>query len=204
MRVVKWEALNKGKIRVIFEDGIRCRLYRKEAMAFSLREGEQISDADYQKLIGDVLSKRAIKRAMHLLEQMDRTEMKLRQKLKEGEYPQSCIEDAIAYVKKYHYLDDKRYAANYVRCAQEKKSRLQMRQKLAERGISRGLIDQTLDEEYTMDESEQIRELLQKRSYSFGKSDEKDFRRTYQFLMRRGFPGNLILKEMKADIVLDI
>ncbi len=43
-----------------------------------------------KKIQNEVLLKRAKKRAMHLLEDMDRTESALKRKLKAGLYPESA------------------------------------------------------------------------------------------------------------------
>ena len=66
-------------------------------------EGAFISEADYEKLITEVVGKRAKKRALHLLEQMDRSERKLREKLTQGGYPDCCVDAAIAV--SYTHLD---------------------------------------------------------------------------------------------------
>ena len=60
---------------------------------------------------------------MHLLENSDRTEYQLRQKLLESEYPEDLVVDAIDYVKGYHYVDDARFADCYVRLRGASKSR---------------------------------------------------------------------------------
>ena len=86
-------------------------------------EGAFISEADYEKLITEVVGKRAKKRALHLLEQMDRSERKLREKLTQGGYPDCCVDAAIDYVKSFHYLDDYRFASTYVRYHQDSLSR---------------------------------------------------------------------------------
>lgn len=49
---------------------------------------------------------------MHLLEDMDRSEAGLREKLKAGLYPEDLIEAAVTYVKSFGYLNDVRYAEN--------------------------------------------------------------------------------------------
>ena len=58
-------------------------------------------------------------------------------------------------------------------------------------------IEQALEEEYEAQELEQIYRLLEKRGYVAENADEREFRRTYQFLMRRGFKSNEILTAMK-------
>ena len=195
------EAVGKGRYRVKFDTGVTCLLYRKEMSSFSIEKGKEITAQQYQELLEEVVGKRAKKRALHLLEQMDRTEKQLRDKLLANEYPQSCIDGAIAYVKGFHYLDDSRYASNYVRFSQEKMSRVQMKQKLMQKGIASSVIADAIEEAYVADEMEQIMALLRKRKFVPEKADEKEFQRTYQYVMRRGFKSSDILKAKKMDAV---
>ena len=195
------EAVGKGRYRVKFDTGVTCLLYRKEMSSFSIEKGKEITAQQYQELLEEVVGKRAKKRALHLLEQMDRTEKQLRDKLLANEYPQSCIDGAIAYVKGFHYLDDSRYASNYVRFSQEKMSRVQMKQKLMQKGIASSVIADAIEEAYVADEMEQIMALLRKRKFVPEEADEKEFQRTYQYVMRRGFKSSDILKAMKMDAV---
>ena len=195
------EAVGKGRYRVKFDTGVTCLLYRKEMSSFSIEKGKEITAQQYQELLEEVVGKRAKKRALHLLEQMDRTEKQLRDKLLANEYPQSCIDGAIAYVKGFHYLDDSRYASNYVRFSQEKMSKVQMKQKLMQKGIASSVIADAIEEAYVADEMEQIMALLRKRKFVPEEADEKEFQRTYQYVMRRGFKSSDILKAMKMDAV---
>ncbi len=141
---------------------------------------------------------RAKKRALHLLERMDRTEHQLREKLRASEYPEEVIEEAIEYVKGFHYLDDKRYAEIFTRYKKEGLSRQQIKQKLMQKGVSRDIIENAIEEEYDMDESVHIRKLLEKKHFTYADSDEGEFRRVYNYLLRRGFRSNDILREMKC------
>ena len=201
--VRKIETTGKGRYRVTFDTGVTCLLYRKEISGFSIEENAAIEEQQYQKLLEDVVGKRAKKRALHLLEQMDRTERQLRDKLLANEYPQSCIDGAIEYVKGFHYLDDARYASNYVRFSQEKMSRVCMKQKLMQKGIASSVIEEAIEEGYVADEMEQIMALLRKRRFDPEEADEKEFQRTYQYVMRRGFKSSDILKAMKMGILYE-
>ena len=141
---------------------------------------------------------RAKKRALHLLERMDRTEHQLREKLRELDYPEEVVEEAIEYVKSFHYLDDERYAETFTRYKKEGLSRQQIKQKLMQKGVSRDIIENALEEEYDVDESVHIRKILEKKRFSYETADEGEFRRVYSYLLRRGFRSNDILKEMKC------
>ena len=128
---------------------------------------------------------------------MDRTEQQLREKLKSSDYPEEVIEEAIEYVKSFHYLDDERYAENFTRYKKENMSRQQIKQKLMLKGVSKDIIQNAIEEEYDVDESIHIRNILEKKHFSYETADEGEFRRVYSYLLRRGFRSNDILKEMK-------
>lgn len=195
--VLSEEAMTKGKIRVRLDTGLTCILYRSEQRQINAYEGSSLTREQYEILVHEILGKRATKRAMHLLEKMDRTEYKLREKLSEGGYPDEAIEDAIGYVKSYHYLDDERYARNYVFLAQDRKSRKKLSIELYQRGIKKELIDRILEEEYEADEEKQICQLLEKRGFDPKTCSEKERQKLYQFLLRRGFQSSDICKVMR-------
>lgn len=189
----------KGRALVQFDNGMKVLLYKGEIRRLSLKEGEYISEMLYEKILKEIVGMRAKKRAMHLLERMDRTESQLSEKLRQNGYPDICIEEAIAYVKSYHYIDDTRYAENYVRFHQQKKSRQRLKMDLYAKGIDKAIIEDVLEKTFSSDEQEKIRRLLEKRHFDYGRSDRKEQQKTYQFLMRRGFRSSDILQMMKAE-----
>lgn len=138
----------------------------------------------------------ARKKAMDLLLRMDRTEKNLRDKLREKEYTDEQIEDAVSYVKSYHYLDDERYVSNYIRFHENEKSKARLRMDLIRKGAERELIDHLLEELYDGDEEDQIREILKKKHYD-PEMDDKEKRRIYALLMRKGFPTAKIIRSMR-------
>ncbi len=139
----------------------------------------------------------ARKKAMQLLERMDRTEQNLRKKLEEKEFTPDEIEDAIAYVKSFHYLDDVRYATTYVRFHGASKSRTRLFQDLLQKGVDKDTAQDAIEEAYEGDEDAQIRQLLEKKHYD-PEMDRKEKQRIYAFLMRHGFPTSKILRAMEG------
>lgn len=188
----------KGKVHIQLDNGVQFDLYKGEAYKLSLFEKSKLNEEQYQQILTEIIGKRATKYAMHLLERQERTEKQLRDKLTQQEYPAMCIEQAIEYVKSYHYVDDYRYACTYVRYHQEKESRQKLQLKLAMRGVNREVIRQALEEEYVSDESVRIEELLRKRHFNAETADETEYRKTVQFLMRKGFRSQDIYKVVKG------
>ncbi len=194
MQIEQIVPLDKKRSRVCLDNGMVFALYKGEIRALALQEGQEVSAALYQEIYSGILLKRAKRRMLYLLGQMDRTEAQIRQKLQQGGYPEGIIEEAIAYAMDAHYLDDARYARNYVRSQQEKKSREQMRMSLYRKGIRRELAEQALESEYILeDEQELILKWVQKKNYPGETASLKEKRRIYQFLMRKGFHMDDIL-----------
>ena len=77
-------------------------------------------------------------------------------------------------------------------------SRQQIKQKLMMKGVSKEIIANAIEEEYDVDESVHIRNLLEKKHFSNESADDGEFRRVYNYLLRRGFRSSDILKEMKC------
>ena len=198
MWVQEIEYLEKGKTKVYLSSGEIWMLYRSEIRQFDLQEETELTDEVYDRIREEVLLKRVKKRAMYLLEKMDRTEQGLRKKLSEQEYPSDLIDAAIAYVKSFHYVDDYRYACTYINYRQDRMSRYQLKVKLYGKGVPGELIDRALEECYEGDEQDQIIRLLEKKKFDAQNSDQKEFTRVYQYLMRRGFRSNDVLHAMKS------
>lgn len=189
----------KGRRKVLLDDGTAWILYIGEIRSCQLKEGMEISEDLCHNIQIDILQKRAVKRAMHLLEKMDMTEKKLRDKLLQGEYPKEAIEEAIAYVKKFHYLDDSRYAENYVQCYQNVRSQKRIAMDLRAKGVDKDIIEQSFTTVYEADEREMINKLLKKKGYHPDTTDPAQQRKIYAFLMRRGFRSEDILRAMKCS-----
>lgn len=139
---------------------------------------------EYESIEEMVLA--AKKKALSLLQVQDRTEAQLRTKLLENGFPESVVEIAMEYVQSFHYIDDERYARNYVDSRQGAKSKQQIRMELLKKGVSDELIREALALEYETEESNLIEELLAKKKYR-PDMDYKEKNRIISYVMRRGF-----------------
>lgn len=186
MKLIDIVPLEKGKVKIEFDSAQDLVLYKSELCKLALEKQTELQEDVYNQIYYGIIGKRVTKRAMHLLEKMDRTEEQLRKKLMEGDYPSELVENAIAYVKSYHYIDDERYAHTFVRLNQERKSKARIRQDLLSRGVAEDLIDRALDADET-DQGILIQKLLEKKQYNPETATLKDAQKMYRFLLRRGF-----------------
>ena len=196
MRITEIVPVTKAKYRVVTDEQLAFMLYKGELSRYRLKENGELPAETFQEIFKEILVKRAKLRAMHLLTRMDYTEAELEKKLMKGEYTPQAVKIAMDYVRSYHYLDDERYVTRYLSTYQGRKSRRQMQFELERKGIPRELIrrgqEAMEDEEGCADETDMIRQLLEKRCRNPTEADEKEKRRHYGYLMRRGFTSSEI------------
>ena len=199
MIVTKVEPTTRSRSRIYVDERRWCMLYDKELFRYSLQEGQPISDSVYAEIMQEVLTKRAKRRVLYLLRSMDRTEQQLRQKLKEGDYPEEIIDTAIAYVQKLHYQDDRRYASGYVEYRKKNRSRLQLKQELYRKGIAADMTKEILEEYSTEEERDAIRGWICRKGYNPAEATPEAQRKMYGFLMRKGFRMEDVLAAMRME-----
>ncbi|MBE5920594.1 MAG: regulatory protein RecX [Pseudobutyrivibrio ruminis] len=197
MEVLSLVKLTKGRAKICLAGGTDFVLYKKEYESYGIEEGADLSEADYNQIVTDILIPRCKKRALHLLEKQDRSEKNLRDKLKEGGYSQEIVDIAIDYINEYGYLDDARMAASHIRFYQDSRSKLRLKQDLIGKGISADVIDRVMDEEYTSDESDLIEKLLLKKNYDKDNATYEERAKMYRFLAGRGFSSDSINRVLK-------
>lgn len=173
-------------------------LYKGEVARYHIEKDRDLSLETYREILEEVLIKRAKIRAMHLLEQGDRTKKGLQDRLTQNGYPPEAVEAAITYVESFHYIDDNRYAVNYIQNQGSKKGRARIMLELRNKGVSQEDIDQAFCEtEEDIDIREVIRELILKKRRTQEAMGEKERQKLYGFLMRRGFASSDILSVLR-------
>jgi len=128
----------------------------------------------------------AKKKAMRLLEFSDRTEQQLRDKLKEGEFPPFAVDEAIEYVRSFHYIDDKRYAENFILSNQDRRSPMELKYKLKEKGVPSDIIEM-LFQDYEFDTVGTIKELFIKKYGNKDLTDPKIFEKAIRYFCNKGY-----------------
>lgn len=198
MTVTEIIELDKKRSKIYIDEQFAFVLYKGELRLYHIAEGKTITQEDYEQITHVLLPKRAKLRAMNLLKAREYTKKQLRDKLYDGGYPEDIIEEAVAYVESYHYIDDTRYARQYAQYRIESKSRRCIELELIKRGVDKQIINNVfteLEEEgIGSDETAMIERLLQKRRYDKENATMQEKQKTYAFLMRRGFSSESIQK----------
>ncbi|MCM1160908.1 MAG: recombination regulator RecX [Roseburia sp.] len=206
MIVTGIEEISKSKCKIFIDGEFAFAIYKGELSTYRIKEGKEITEEAYQQLTTQVLPKRAKLRAMNLLKARTYTEEELRRKLKQGFYAAGHIEEALAYVKSYGYVDDLAYAMDFIRYRTESLSKKQIQNKLLQKGIQKEILEDAFleceNEGVRIEEIKQINAYLEKKQYSAEKCDYKEKQKLVAALYRKGFSINSINQVMKSDFYL--
>lgn len=199
MIVTRVEALTKAKFKVEIDGQFAFVLYKKELSRFGISEDEELSEETYVKIRKDIILKRAKLRAMHLLTDMDRTESGLREKLVQSMYPEDIVEEALSYVRSFGYLNDLRYAENFIESRKDSKSRKEIYALLCKKGVPAGEIEQAFAAVCPDGgEEEAIRRMLRKKKLDPDQASREEIQRFCGYLARKGFRYEDIMHVMQV------
>lgn len=188
MTVTRIEAVTKTKYKVYLDGKFAFVLYKGELSRYGITVDQEISDNVYNEIVNVVLVKRAKLRAMHLLNDMGRTESQLRQKLKQCDYPDTVIEEAVRYVKSFGYINDKEYARSYISSRKDRKSKKELYVQLSQKGIDVQTLEEIFEECYDSDTAkEAIISIIRKKKYDLNNLDLKEKYKIMGYLTRKGF-----------------
>lgn len=196
MVITRLEKTTKGRIKIYLNDEFAFMLYRGEINSLPISVGADMTDELYDYICDTVLTRRAKLRAMNILQKQDKTEKELRDKLREGLYPERVIDAAIAYVKSYSYIDDERFARNYVSYRLQSKSKRLLERELRQKGVPADIIENVLEELTNtkgFDEDVLIVRMAEKKCGSPleeklpAADDRKSWEKLYRYLIGKGF-----------------
>ena len=173
-------------------------LYAGELITYDISIDKVIPQNVYDEII-KVLTKRATLRGVNLIKDKDYTEYELRQKLLKSYYPTEAVDAAIIYAINNKFIDDRRYALNYVLFKAENKSRKYIENRLKVKGINDSLIEAACEEYYCDNDNAeliQIEKLIKKKLSGKIASEitYEEKQKIFSYLYRKGYTIDCINK----------
>ncbi len=193
MQIVSVVPLDRRRSKVLVDEGFAFVLYKGELGRYQIEEGREVPEEVYEEILEGILKKRARERSLYLLKAGDKTEAELRQKLREGFYPQEAIDSTIEFLQEYHFVDDMDYGRRYIRTYGSSRSRKRIQFELLQKGLDKDQIGQLLEEEEVSEEA-QIEAFLRKRGYYSEPISRKERAKLVLALTRKGFSYDAIYR----------
>lgn len=195
MIITELVASGKTRFKVYIDYEYAFLLSAKEVKLYGIQEGHQMTDVLYSEILHEVIIPKAKLKAMDLLKSMDRTEYELLTKLRNAGFAQEACNQALEYVKKFNYVNDYRYACNYINYRKESKSLKMLQMELTRKGIEKELINQAVEEEYGENmEEEAVRREVKKKCRNVDELTYEKKMKLSAYLYRKGYSSGVVRK----------
>lgn len=155
----------------------------------------------------DKLLNRCKERCLYLLEHSEKTEARLRDKLRvSGKYTEDIIEEAMDFLKHYGYLDDRRFAERLLRSYAGQKSMREIEQKLHQRGVAsadiRAVLEDFREDTARSEEAEfqAVQKAIRKKYRPGAAFGPEEKRKLYAALLRKGFSYELVARALALEV----
>ncbi len=190
MHIIYIENISRNKVRISLDNDDHFIIDEKLWNSFGFKTGDFVEEEFINKLYDEYFLIQAKRKALTLLKMRDHSKKELSDKLKMKGYPQKVITQAVDYVISFHYVDDERYAQNYINYKGRNKSKKELFYELSMKGIDTSSLKKDEDLFEMHDDKETIRNILSKRLKNFEALDLKEKERMTRYLARRGFAAS--------------
>ncbi|MBQ3665367.1 MAG: regulatory protein RecX [Lachnospiraceae bacterium] len=192
MVVTGIKKIDAKKSLVYLDEEPAFSLYKSEIRRYQIEEEKELSHENYEQIL-KVLLRRCRERTAYLLGRSDKSERELRLKLVQGFYPEQIINTVVSEYLMMGYVDDYRYASNYVKYHLSAKSRDRIILSLIAKGIDKEMIHEIMDgyelenEDFRKQQNKIIEKEFVKRKYDFEHENKEMLNKIVTSLCRKGF-----------------
>lgn len=187
MFVTSVTRIDSRRQKVTLDNEYVFSLYNSEIRKYNIEVDASIDEAFINMLENEILYPRAKDRALYILERSDKTKKQIVDKLKESYYPECIINKVTNFLMNYGYIDDVRFAENYVKMKRTSKSRRKIEGELIQKGISIEIIKNSFDDSMDDYEFDVLMKLLNKSKYKMMIYDKNNRQKVFASMLRRGF-----------------
>jgi regulatory protein len=193
----------KGRFNIFLDGEFAFGADKETIYTFGLRKNDDLTEEKTNEIIEYDEFNFGKKIAYNFLNYKHRTEKEIRKKLKEKKISEKSADKIITILKDLKFLDDNRYAKMYLeeKLANNPKGKRVIAMKLAEKGISKEVINSVIDSQYNEDtETRKAKELLSKYLKKVRAKSELDKRqKCFRYLLSRGFDYEIVKSACKIE-----
>ena len=166
----------------------------QDILYFKLKEGREVPEETVEYIQNSLIYIKAQDTALHYIGYKMRTVKEIRIKLAEKEFSEEVIEKVITFLEKYGYADDREYCRKYIKekLRMKPKSGYALKIELKQRGISSRIIEEVMAETEVDEEGDAFRWLERKSRGIWPPQDDKQKKKLYDFLLRKGYSYDII------------
>lgn len=203
MEVITSIKKQRGGYYIIeFESGETIRMPLPLLKAFPLKIGDSLEIEQYFENHSKEAFKFAAQRAAFLLTKRDYTEKEMYNKLKDVGYADSIIKQLLQFLVEKNFIDDARFAKNYILRRMKKVSSYKIRQELTRKGVCQTIIKEELERNISNSDTI-VLAISTTEKYLKNRMDlepPKRYKNTIAMLARKGFSFEIAKKAYETVV----
>ncbi len=181
---------NKSRFNIFIDGKFALGLDAETMIKEGLKENQEISQKDIEKLIKENEFQKLLDKALRFLSYRPRSEKEILDFLVRKQAGEETSKMVMARLKELDMVDDKAFADWWLeqRKTFRPKGKILLKLELGRKGISKGITEQLLEDQGNEDELKVARKLLEKKAGRWQNLPSLEFKKkTGDFLLRRGF-----------------
>ena len=141
----------------------------------SIESGAEFNEVETDEILDAGLTCVVELKAVEYLARAEQCKFGLCNKLRAKKFEKKYIDNALSYLESKNYLSDKRFATAWIntRRINHFEGRTKLMAELLQRGISKDIANEVLDEYFSQNDEEYICKKAYEKFYKHGKRDEK-------------------------------
>ncbi len=167
-------------------------------LKYNLAKGRTLEDSEYDEIIREQRKIDLRQSAYKYASYKPRTEKEVRDKLMQKGFSHEEIKEALQFLEKFEFLDDAKYAENFIKEKLKLKNfgEFRMKMELIKRGIHRDLAEKSVSKYYPQDDEYEIAKAAAEKKITqiLRKPEEKRWNSLSGYLQRQGFGWDVIKK----------
>lgn len=158
----------------------------RELEKYDIRVDKDIPDYIFTEIIQDIVLPAAYSKILNWLAASDHTEFEARKKLDDNGFPTEVANSVVVKCKDKHYIDDVRYAENYISSHISNKSINEIKYILKNKGIESSISEEMIEERGLTDDFA-AKELIEKKIRKKDITDKKEQMKVISYVCSKGF-----------------
>jgi regulatory protein len=196
---IKVQKKNSTRFSIFIEDRFLIGVSDSTLIKFHLKKGTPVNPQALKAILKEEDTWAIKEYCIRLLGRRDHARNELRDKARKKGYPSEIIENVLNELDEKGYINDTSFALKYAhdKFVFNKWGSNKIRSELFRKGISERDINASLDRIDESDQLEAVKELVQKNKRKFQRAEPiKRKKKIFDFLLRKGYDSNTILKLM--------
>ncbi len=172
-----------------------CGMKLETVAMHRLKTGMQVTEEELLALQRENEQREALDKALSHISAAGKTEKEVRDFLRRKGYLEEVVEDVVARMKEYGYIDDEAYAKSYAESAQKRKGSRLIALELKRKGVGEEAIAGAVE---GADEEAAAQRVLEKYLRQKDLSDPKTVQKAYRHLLSKGFDYDTVRAALAA------